>query len=259
MNAWWNLVKKEHRMIRNSALIQFAFLFLAGLWLIYRAPNQSHMVVLVIPVFFFFFLFYLSLYMFKNLNYEFKYAPHLWLHCPQPTWMLLGAKFFTGLLQMLVILLLLGGIILLAGMNSFLPQSLGIDSLPTAALVTELGAYMALLALALGIYFSAWVTLIVVVSAAVRNILGRFRWLAGIGTLWAGTWGMDQLRSTWVYDQLTHWGALNIPLTTLKYVPQISDSIHLGPVYGGEILFYIILTLALYFLSTWLIDNKVEV
>jgi len=99
-----------------------------------------------------------------------------------------------------------------------------------------------------------------VVSAATRHILGRFHGIATFAILFAATWGMGRLTETWLYRKITHWGAINVSLQSIKdLMPPNNINIPYLPIYTGTILFYLVLTAALFTLSAWLIDNRVEV
>jgi len=80
--------------------------------------------------------------------------------------------------------------------------------------------------------------------------------------------GFGQLQQTWIYEQITCWGPINIRLLSLPEISgdypthlSVNFGAHLamGQFYAGEILFYFLLTVALFALSAWLIDHKVEV
>lgn len=273
MNAWGTLFKKEYRTTRNSFYITLSIILIGGLWIIYLS-HRPHAVAVIAPLSLslplIFLIFYPAIYMLKSLTWEWKVTPHLWLHCPQPAWMLLSAKLVNSLLHMLVLMLVLGGLLLWTIFSSPLSEQLnGFTPQTMFSVIMEVGLYAALSIFAVGIYIGAWATLVSTVNATARNILGRFRWLAGVAVFLVALWGIEQLRQTWLYEQITRWGSLDVRLHSLEQIPMVFDinlgrtafssSIHLGQVYAGEIIFYVLLTLALFALSAWLIDNKVEV
>ncbi len=249
-------------MTRNSYLVTLSIILIGGLWLVYQSHwRHAAFIIAPSPFLLIFLMFYPAIYMLKSLSWEWKVTPQLWLHCPQPAWMLLSSKMLVSLFQMLVIMiiaaaLLLWGIFsssLLEQLHGFTPQTL-------FSAFIEVGFYAALFTFALSIYIGSWATLISVVTAATQNILGRFRWLAGVGAFLTATWGIGQLQQTWFYERITHWGLLNISLHNLPQVLMIPRTdVRLDFLYVGEILFYLLITAALLALSAWLIDNKVEV
>ena len=248
-------------MTRTAILISLAILLIAGLWFVYLS-HRYNIGVIIAPATFvlFLLLFYPAIYMLKSLAWEFKVTPHLWLHCPQPAWMLLSAKLVNSLLQMLVIMIMTAALLLWGVLTSTFPEELnGLTRSNILSFIIEVGFYVAMLTIAASIYFGVWATFFSVVSAAARNLLGRYRWLAGIAAFMIATWGIGQLQQTWLCQQITHWGQLNIRLQSLPEIPAVNIHLHMGQIYVGQILFYFLVTAALFALSAWLVDHKVEV
>lgn len=261
MNAWLTLLYKEYRMSRTSILIKLGVIIIGWLWLMYLSQHYKPGLILApVPLLVFIALVYPAVFMLKYVSKELKHTPHLWLHSPQPAWMLLSAKLVMGLAYMSLMLLLNAIFVYGVLFSNYLPELNDITIGTVASIITEAGAYLALFIFAAGIYLASWATLIAVVSAATRHILGRFHGLATFATLLAATWGMGRLTETWLYGKITHWGAINLSLQSYKNLPFRSDiNIPYFPIYTGTILFYLVLTAALFTLSAWLIDHKVEV
>jgi hypothetical protein len=167
-------------------------------------------------------------------------------------------------------ILIIAALLLVLGIsvNPFPEQLSGITPSSLFPLIVEVGFYAALFTVAASIYIGAWATLISVVNAVAGNILGRFRWLAGIAAFIVAVVGFGQLQQTWIYEQITCWGPINIRLLSLPEISgdypthlSVNFGAHLamGQFYAGEILFYFLLTVSLFALSAWLIDHKVEV
>ncbi|MCL6560693.1 MAG: hypothetical protein K6U74_18250 [Firmicutes bacterium] len=261
MNAWLTLLYKEYRMIRTSILVQLGVVIIGGLWVVYLS-QRYHPGLIMAPVSLLLFiaLFYPALFMLKNVSRELKHTPDLWLHCPQPAWMLLSAKLVMVLAYTIVVLLLIAIFVYWVLFSSSLPELTGIAAGTMASFITRAGAYLALFVFAAGIYLASWATLLAVVSAAARQILGRFHWLAALAVFFAATWGLGRLQATRLYEKATHWGALDFALQPFKD-QMLSGHIHIAHsrIYAGEILFYLALTAALFALSAWLVNNSVEV
>ncbi len=259
MNAFSALLQKEFRMTRNSVILSFAILIIGGLWLVFLSYTRNiGFIIAPAAMILVLLLFYPALYMLKSLAWEWKVTPHLWLHCPQPSWMLLAAKLTAAMLQMLAIIVITAGLLLLGIAINPHPEQFGGANFSTLLpIVLEAGTYSAVFAIAASIHIGAWATLISVANALAANILGRFRWLAGIAVFTAATAGLGQLQQTRVFQSITGWGTINISMHNLPPVPR--TSIGMGQIYAGEILFYLLLTLALFAFSAWLIDHKVEV
>lgn len=268
MSAWLTLLQKEYRMTRNSAFLSLAILIIGGLWLVYLS-YRYHPGIIFAPaaVLLVILLFYPAMYILKSLAWEWKVTPHLWLHCPQPGWLLLSAKLVISLIQMLVIMIITAALLLVGLSVSPVPEQMGGMVLSSLIpLVVEVGFYAAVFTFAASIYIGSWATLISVTTALAGNILGRFRWLAGIATFAVATVGLGKFHETGFYKLITHWGPLNIHL---RNFPEITGDLsmhmstnmggHMGQFYAGEVFFYFLLTTALFALSAWLIDHKVEV
>ncbi|MDD3653157.1 MAG: hypothetical protein PHO01_03055 [Desulfotomaculaceae bacterium] len=259
MSDWLNLLQKEYRMTRNSACISLAIFLIGGLWLVYLS-YLNNIAVIIIPAAFLLaiMLFYPALYILRSLAWEWKVSPHLWLHCPQPAWMLLSAKLLLALMHVLAVMAITAALLSLGISINPHPEQLS-SLVPSELLlfIIEIGFYAAAFTVAAGIYIGAWATLISVAIAMAGNILGRFRWLAGIAVFFIATAGIDRLQQTWIYEQLTHWGQINIDVQNIFWIPQ--EDITMSQLYTGEILFYLILTAAIFALAAWLIDHKVEV
>jgi hypothetical protein len=259
MSAWMTLLQKEFRMTRNSALLSLAVLLVGGLWLVYLSYNRSLGIVFApAAMLLVLLMFYPAIFMLRSLTWEWKVTPHLWLHCPQPAWMLLAAKLAIALLQMLAIIIVTALLLLLGiSISPQVEQQTGFSFSSLLPVILEAGTYAAVFAVAAGIYIGAWATLISVANALAGSILGRFRWLAGIAVFAVATVGLGWLQQTWFYKQITNWGAIDVRLYSLRELfPAHTNT---GQIFTGDILIFILLTVGLYALSAWLIDHKVEV
>lgn len=259
MNAWLTLLQKEFRMTRNSAILSLAIIFIGGLLLVFHSYSRGTVLVFApAAMLLVVLLFYPAMYILKSLAWEWKVTPHLWLHCPQPAWMLLMAKLAVAMLQMLVIIIITAGMLLLGILINPNPEQLaGISTSSLLPFVLETGTYAAVFTIAASIYIGAWATLISVANAMAGNLLGRFRWLAGIAVFTVATAGFGHLQQTWLYKVITDWGPINIVIHNLPMAAPAH--INATQVYTGDILLYSLLTVGLYALSAWLIDHKVEV
>lgn len=255
MNVWWNLFKKEYRMAKFTTLVVLAMLVGGGLWAVYSSREHLGIIMAPTSIILMFALFYPPVYLVSNVHKELKKTPHLWLHCPQPAWMLLSAKLGMAVIILLAILAVHAAFTYSA--LFIVAEHTGIAVNTLALVVTEVGVYLVPALIGVSIYMAAWGTLMAVTTASARNILGRFSWLAGLATFIAATWGMGKLQETWLFERLTQWGAFTIEPLSIKEVLPVT--IGGADVYAGQIFMGMIITIALYALSSWLIDNKVEV
>lgn len=259
MSGWFNLLKKEYRMTRTSAFIMLGMLIIAGLWGVYS--NREHWGIIFAPasLLLIFATFYPAFFMLKSVHSELKQTPHLWLHCPQPAWQLLSAKLATAVAVILAILAVGAAFVYITILNTH--QRIGISAGDLALFATEVGAYLTVIVLGASIYMAAWGSLMAIAIASTRNVLGRFNWLAGLGTFLVATWGMGNLHRSVVYKTLTQWGSFKINLLSLNKVLPTGVNNHFEGIniYAGEIFAFFLVTVIVFALSSWLIDNKVEV
>ena len=200
------------------------------------------------------------IFMLNSVSKELKNTSHLWLHCPQPAWMLLSAKLIIAISHMVLFLVLAAILTYVALFFGQWPEnSTNITIKQMALFITEAGVYAGLAILMFSIYMASWGTLMAVVSAAARTWLRRFRWLAGLAVFIVATWGMGWLSETWLFTQATQWGGFKIKLLTLNYIVPANQAFAGLEIYTGQIVATILVTLAIFALSAWLIDNKVEV
>lgn len=257
MNAWFNLFKKEYRMVRTFFVVMLAMLVIGGLWTAYS--NMDHLGIILAPasLLIIFATFFPVFYMLTSVYQELRKTPHLWLHCPQPAWMLLSAKLSMAMVVTVALLLVDAVFIYLTLFTVSEQTGIAVQSL--ALFVTEVGTYAAVFIIGASICMAAWSCLIAVVTASARNLLGRFNWLAGIAIYVAATWGLGKLHETWIFERLTQWGAFKINLVTINQVLSTTHPFDGIDIYTGQILMTAIITFAVFAVSCWLIDNRVEV
>lgn len=235
MTAWFQLIYKEYRMTRALFLLTMVFLILVLPWTM---------------------IFFPAIFMLISVSRELKNTPHLWLHCPQPAWMLLSAKLVVSIVYMLIVLLITS--LLFFGILLYLQVGIPVDI--TVLFITAVMPYVFLFIIGASIYMAAWGTLMAVASATARNILGRFDWLAAIATFFIGTWGMAKLYATDTFQMLTQWGAFNISFKAITEMFPAQEFYNYSlQIFGGQIIAAVTITLIVFALSAWLIDNKVEV
>jgi hypothetical protein len=111
-----------------------------------------------------------------------------------------------------------------------------------------------------GLYMGFWAMLISVSMASGKRFLKKGRWLIGLAVFLIATWGLGAFSHTEIHDFITHWGLFHITITppadnmnTMFHAPfQI-------PLYAGELFFNLFIAAAVFYLSGWLLDKKVEV
>lgn len=262
MGAWVSLLKKEFKLTRSSVLWGLVIVIAAGLLDVYLAyHNNGRPGVATVLAFMavMFHVFYLAIYMLKSLSSEWNHNAHLWLHLPQSGWSLISAKLVSGLIAMLVSFGITGIFALWVVAVEFKNAMHYFDPQKTEfvwSTILNYGWVIVLLVIVSTIYTGFWGMMISVAMASARNIIKRGRFFIGIGVFLIPTWGMGVFQNTAAYNLLVKWGTVNLPLTTLNSLAHVHVQ---QTFYAGEILFYALVMAAVFYLSGWLLDNKVEV
>lgn len=265
MSPWLAIVRKDLRLTRAHDLVSLIGIVIVESLLLYVA-YRTHSGVATVLSFFLLGLhaFALPVYVYMSLGREWRKTSPLWLHLPQPGWMLLGSKFVCGLVQMMVSFVVTG---------LFSVWLLAVDN-PNMVVLTHLGdpqvlrfdlqvaGWFTAAVFGFALYMAVWGALISVVMRSVRHALGRWRWLIGIALVLLATWGMDGLQQTAIYDTLFHWGAWSVALTLPVHLfgrPGGPATVSLFNVYAGDLLFNALLFAVLFTVSAWLLDRRAEV
>lgn len=256
MKVWSSLLKKEYLLNRTLVLGGFALLLIGIFFDLYLHVNSRYPVagmgtglaLMAVGLH----IWYLPIYVFTSLSKEWKHTSHLWLHLPQSGWQLLASKIITGLGAMLVSF----------GVTSIFALWIAQDEIAMLAIpwpiIIQYGLYLSFALFIYSLYMALWAMMFSVTMATVKRFLKKGTWLAGLLVLLIPTWGLSKFVSTKAYSALVHWGVININLPAPVQYEHALDVHHLS-LYTGEILFYILLMAALFYLSGWLLDRKVEV
>ena len=262
MSTWLSLLKKEFCLTKSFILGGIFFLCVMGfieVYLTYRYKNPgiiSFSLLLIIPH-----LLYMVLYLLRSLSKEWNHTAQLWLHLPQSGPTLLSAKLACGFIAMTVSL----GITLaftvwsaiVALQDSDILQRLPFDW----NIIWQYGLYLTVGLIFLSLYLGLWAMLISVIVASAKRFIKRGSWLVGIAVFLFSMKILDLWQSTIVYDKLTNWGLIDFHLknTTINDFNIHADLSNVHPLYTGDILYFVLFMVALFFLSAWILDNKVEV
>lgn len=267
MNPWSGLIKKEFRQMR------LVFLLLLGLEIVFFAGSfyissrevkvfgenvgatvLATYTVLIIGLH----VFYLLGYMLASLQQEGK-RMNLWLHNPQSGRTLLLAKLLIGLLMLLVSLIVcyLG---LLFPFQSVL-QSM--QAIVTRGEIAELGGLALLHVAIIAVYLAIWAMFLWTLYQVFASRIGKFSIFAIIVFVILVLNGFDLIQQTHLYTLATQWGKLSHLPTSFELNADPENfnmqTGHLVPLYVGNYVFHFAVILMLFFLSSWLVDKKVEV
>lgn len=253
MSQFRGLLKKEFNAGKLEVFILLIVLALA-IFLTLLFGNNMNPITYFIPAIFImiFHLFYLPIYMFVSLQKESKQL-HLWLHNPQSGRSLLAAKLLNALLAFIV---------------SFTVSLIFFYYTAQKIIVFNLNPQAIFLILTFiwySIYMTLWIIFLWVLYRVIKNKIGKFSWLIMIIIIFAGSWFMDKIKGSEFYYSLSKWGKIDIDFSSFYFNRSPSSSglgieIEQIPFISiGSIVYYLLLMLILFFISSWLLDKKVEV
>ncbi|GAA0367059.1 hypothetical protein [Bacillus horti] len=249
MNSWVGLLKKEFRLTRTLtiaglAIIAVAFIiayFMTLRWELY--PIILGMTALTVMGH----VAYLAIYMFVSLQAE-SNKLHLWLHNPQPSLRLLGAKLVNGAaanfvsLAVSIALLMFSLNFVSEGIETHLPFNIGV-------VFQEVLIFAGFLFLT-SIYISLWLIAAWTVYQFCKAYIGKWSFIIVLIGFLAISTLQGMFENTAIFETLTNWGYISV--TSLN--SHFFEGIHVG-----DILYYLVISVALFGFSCFLLDRKVEV
>ncbi|KGA98593.1 hypothetical protein AJ85_08245 [Alkalihalobacillus alcalophilus ATCC 27647 = CGMCC 1.3604] len=264
MSAWIQLVKKEFRLgigmlyaVLAGTLVITTVSFIASI--IGGMPFEQ--ITMFALLLLFFHLFFLIIYLLNSLQKE---KLQFWLHNPLPGYALLLAKIAAGVISMVLSMIFTTFLffipILLGGLSFSLDQS-GVSVLPEA--IT--------LFLSLFVNFSLQMTVVFlffwVIYLCSQNYLNTgFSFILTLFLFLLSMFIYGQFTQTSFFSSLTNWGLISLENTTSWFnfthsidkisitLEQTSPSFYMGRyVIEGLIL------IGLFFVTSWLLDRKIEV
>ncbi|MCP8616289.1 hypothetical protein [Salirhabdus salicampi] len=263
MYAWLQLTKKEFRLGLPALLVPIVIFVFASIVSFLIAEQNGFgwegvfgAAMFVVGLQFF----YLVYYLLYSLHSE-KKKLHLWLHNPLPSYLLLLAKVVAGLVSMLITLLVTG-ITLIVSLNLSNVMNDYIERIGLTKVVFFLGSHLILIALSLAVLFLFFWMIYLLYTRFFGTFLSfvfTFITFILLATVY------DWVTSSELYDILTKWGAIQVNM--LKgFSVTINDNgsnviaepanLHL---YIGSYVFETVLALILFFITSWLLDKRIEV
>jgi hypothetical protein len=240
MAAWSALFKKDFRLTRT---IFFVGLVINLLILLLALVVDKYLFIPLLAGIVFH-VFYLPIMLFTSLKTEAGQL-HLWLHNPQSAVTLLLSKILNGIVMTVVSLVVLYS---MAGILIFSRFSL-IEAYWTDAWMAGLMIFPHIIMISMDI--GVWVILLWSLYHALKYRFGRWTWLTLLGVVTIPHWIHALFESSNLYKLLTQWGRLELSFPTFSIDPI--------PLYTGEYLYSFIIIVGLFYLSSWIIDRKVEV
>ncbi|WP_339060355.1 hypothetical protein [Tepidibacillus marianensis] len=128
------------------------------------------------------------------------------------------------------------------------------------SIIIKMGSFVLAHMVAYSIYISSWIIFIWVIYLVSKSIIGRWSWIVVVITVNISVWGMDKLTSSNLYNTIVlSRGSIEINLMPFLTVDPFAVTPQVPHLYIGSYIFYALLTVGLFALSSWLLDRKVEV
>ncbi|OCT16160.1 hypothetical protein A8709_01565 [Paenibacillus pectinilyticus] len=240
MVKWAAIVKKD---LRLSTTVLFAGLVINVMSIVIAGLVGQYLFIPLLAAAGFH-VFYLPIALFASLRTEGSQL-HVWLHNPRSAASLLLSKLTSGLATMIVslaVLYAMAGILLRAKFR--LMEAYWTDTWSAGWLIF---LHAILISVAIGV----WVILLWSLYHAVKHRIGRWSWVVLIGVVLLSSWIDDIITSSSLYKLVTQWGGMEINFPTFSVDP--------FSLYLGEYFYNLIIVIALFYLSSWIVDRKVEV
>ena len=262
MKSWIGLLKKEFYLSKTNVLIALVgpLVAIIASFFIARSVDEPAVMFGISLVILGFHIFNLAFYMLNSLQVESRQL-HLWLHNPQPASKLLIAKLVNGFGALLLSLSVSILFVIYAG-NKSLPYY-DVTILDWSAVSQVMGTIIFYL-VNMAIYFAIWIIFYWTIHQVIKGYIGKFSIVITILLFFFTQWGLSWITETKLYYLLTGWGKLPIRFDQSTFISMLSvppDIINgeIQLLFLGEYLFSLLFSIGLFFLSSWLIDRKVEV
>lgn len=246
MTTWAALFRKDFRLTRTVFFVGLVINFLILLLTLYVEKNTGDNLYMFIPllVAIVFHVLYLPIMLFISLRTEADQL-HLWLHNPQSAVTLFLSKGLNGVIMMvvsLVVLYTMVGVLIIPRFG--LIEAHWTDTWMAGVLIFP---HIIMISMMIGV----WVILLWSLYHALKYRMGRWTWSALLGSVILLNWVGALFESSNLYKLLTYWISLEMYFPTFPIDPI--------PVYAGEYLYHLIVMIGLFYLSSWIMDRKVEV
>lgn len=265
MTAWLSMIRKDFRMGRGMLLLPIiAIIIILGFseFLKFKIGENGFLFAMAVfmlgihPGF-------MVIYFVKTLRSESK-RMHLWLHNPLSGFALLGSKLVSGVMT-LIVSLILTTLLLFLAMNYDIklfqttPFTVS-DTLQVVNFIT-INIFLS------SIYFAMWYMFYWSVYITLKSRIGKGFSILGTFIVFFIINNLNGLfKESAFYSALTNWGSLHIMIpqhivTAIGMlrnfnVNMVTDHIVVNV---GVYVFYAIVSMLLFIVSSWLLDHKVEV
>ncbi|NEW09328.1 hypothetical protein GK047_25620 [Paenibacillus sp. SYP-B3998] len=246
MRAWVALLKKDFKLTRTVFFVGLVINLLIAMLTLYMGRQADHTLLIFLPlaVAIVLHVLYVPIIVFISLKIEANQL-HLWLHNPGPASTLLISKIVNGLMMLIISLLMLyvmSGLLIIPKFNL-------IEAYWTDAWISGLLIFLHILIIS--IIIGVWVLFLWALYQSLKFAIGRWSWLVVIGAVIIPSWITALFETTKLYSLVTKWGSITYDFPSFSIQPIQT--------YTGEYLYTFIFIIGLFFLSAWIVDNKVEV
>ncbi|MGC4376717.1 hypothetical protein WD019_07265 [Fictibacillus sp. Mic-4] len=256
MNVWRGLLKKEYRLGLPVMVIELSVLFLCigfAFFLEWKTGRPDFLIVTSVMLLFFH-CFFLFVYMPVSLALE-KKRMHLWLHNPASGAVLLSAKMAAGLLFMVASLFITSLFVLYSCVFHY---DVFQESNVTGLHIFRIGILIILHIIVTSLQLGIWISFIWGMDQLLQRLVGKVASGVAVALFFIGSvWLLTKMASSQVYTYLTHWGQIHV--VSLFTSDQLDVKNFSYNLYIGELVFDSLVALLLFFITSWIIDRKVEV
>ncbi|MFD2615007.1 hypothetical protein [Paenibacillus gansuensis] len=244
MAAWTALFRKDFRLSRTLLLAGLVMNLLILVLALLMAGGDKLYVFIPLLAAVVFHIFYLPVLLFASLKSEARQL-HIWLHHPLPAATLLLSKLLNGIVMAVISLVVLYSMAGMLAVSRFSLLKEHWTDIWMAGLLIFVHTIM------ISVWIGAWVILLWSLYHSLKHRIGRWTWAALLAAvILPGSVG-SLITSTSLYKLVTQWGNMEVNFPTFPMDPI--------PTFAGEYLYYFVIIAGLVYVSSWIIDRKVEV
>ncbi|WP_077305340.1 hypothetical protein [Terribacillus halophilus] len=261
MKTWLPLVKKEFRLGLPIFLLSL-IIFIIGVAVVGGIGYKFDHILQPIGIFGLVWgaghFFFLAIYMLYSLGSE-KKRMHLWLHNPMHASGLLLAKLLTGTVYLILSLLITSLAAYFGGLEVFIELS--------AASWLKIGVILSIHAILFSLDLAVYITLAYILFLLLERYMPAF--LSGV-VVFFGFWVFNGIYFGWFpltkfYEVITSWGMIDLGnfASSMNFENNIVNAMinfqQDFKIYAGMYLFEAVVVTVIFFITSWLLDKKVEV
>ncbi|MBO7744405.1 hypothetical protein I8J29_09380 [Paenibacillus sp. MWE-103] len=242
MWQWSALFMKDFKLTRTVFFIGLVLNAWVAILTLYMEKADSLLMFVPLAIAIAVHVIYVPLMVFIGLKAEGNL--HLWLSNPQPAFKLLMSKVSNGLAMVVISFASLYAFTELLTVHKLS----WIESYWTD--IWRMGWFIIPHVIWLSIELSVWVMALWAIYQSLKQRIGRWSWAAVVGAAILSGGGNALFKSSALYRHVADWGG-----RTYHFPALLSEPIH---TYAGGYVYDMIITVGLFILTAWIVDNKVE-